>query len=173
MQYDSLEIGQTYNVQHSHGLVSTSELISNVLELKSQQSSKVLQHIMNVLFNVLVLLVVFHSIGNMMDRILNALYTVQVSSHTFICLIDITARSLRVLKLEFFLFLVSSCSSKTSTASNTYGNGLIKLSQKSFCSNIYSTNDSCDDVTVCKIIDDAREETFYVPLDRTDNISKE
>ena len=101
MQYNSLVISHTYNVQHLHGLVSTSELISNVLELKSQQSSKVLQHIMNVLFNVLVLLVVFHSIGNMMDRILNALYTVQVSSHTFICLIDITARSLRVLNLEF------------------------------------------------------------------------
>ena len=101
MQYDSLGISHTYNVQHLHGLVSTSELISNVLELKSQQSSKVLQHIMNVLFNVLVLLVVFHSIGNMMDRILNALYTVQVSSHTFIWLIDITARSLRVLNLEF------------------------------------------------------------------------
>ena len=70
-------------------------------------------------------------------------------------------------------FLVTACSSKASTASNTYGNGLIRLTQKSFCSNIYSTNDSCDDVTVCKIIDDAREETFYVPLDRTDNISKE
>ena len=123
---------------------------------------------MNVLFNVLVLQVVFHSIGNMMDRILNVLYTVQVYFYNCFHLIGGHSKT-----MNWKLFSVSSCSSKTSTASNTYGNGLIRLTQKSFCSNIYSTNDSCDDVTVCKIIDDARDETFYVPLDRTDNISKE
>ena len=46
---------------------------------------------------------------------------------------------------------MSSCSPKPSTDSETYGNGLIQLTQKSFCLNIYSNEDNCDDVTVCKV----------------------
>ena len=68
------------------------------------------------------------------------------------------------------------CSPKPSTDSEAYGNGLIHLTQKSFCLNIYSTEDNCDDVTVCKVVsytNNLRQEKFYVPLDRTKNTSKE
>ena len=65
------------------------------------------------------------------------------------------------------------CSPKAPSKSITYGNGLIQLTQKSFCSTLYSANDSCDDVDVCKVVNDLREEKFYVRLNRRDNTSKE
>ena len=68
-------------------------------------------------------------------------------------------------------FSVSSCYTST-----TYGNGLIQLTQRSFCLNIDSTEDNCDDVTVCKVVsytNNLRQEQFYVPLDRTKNTSQD
>ena len=73
-------------------------------------------------------------------------------------------------------FAVSSCSPKPSTDSETNGNGLIQMTQKPFCLNIYSTEDNCDDVNVCKVVsytNNLRQEKFYVPLDRTKNTSKD
>ena len=80
---------------------------------------------------------------------------------------------------------VTTCSTKASTDSITYGQGLIKLTQKSFCSSIYSTDDSCDEVTVCKVFNndgeekywetperEILEEKYYLPLDRSENVSK-
>ena len=69
---------------------------------------------------------------------------------------------------------MSSCSQKLSTDSETYGNGLIQLTDKSFC--LDSTENNCDDVTVCKVVsytNNLRQEKFYVPLDRTKNTSQD
>ena len=69
--------------------------------------------------------------------------------------------------------LVSSCSATSSTDDTDSGNGLIHLRQKTFCANVFSNNDNCNDLNVCKTVNDLREEKFYLPLDRTENISQE
>ena len=77
-------------------------------------------------------------------------------------------------RVDWKTFSVSSCSPKPSTDSETYGNGLIQLTQRSFC--LDSTEDNCDDVTVCKVVsytNNLRQEQFYVPLDRTKNTSRD
>ena len=45
------------------------------------------------------------------------------------------------------------------SAGSSYGNGLIKFIEKSFCS-----NGICNDVTVCQTVDYNGEAKYYVPL---------
>ena len=45
------------------------------------------------------------------------------------------------------------------SAGSSYGNGLIKFIEKSFCS-----NGVCNDVTVCQTVDYNGEAKYYVPL---------
>jgi len=62
---------------------------------------------------------------------------------------------------------VTKCDDPGLTSAENYGNGLIKFTEKSFCS-----NGVCESVTVCRILTRSGDENYYIPLDGTLNESR-
>ena len=62
---------------------------------------------------------------------------------------------------------MTTCNDPGLSSAENYGNGLIQLTQKSFCS-----NDVCNEVSICQITTSSGDENYYIPVDGTLNISR-